>query len=79
MIIINYFTLLHCTTCQDNNYDTIMKRDIHIDDFKDCDGEVVIDECNSTIDTMKLNISPGLDGLTLYKWYFSRGVGGKHL
>lgn len=41
-----------------------MERDIHIDDFKECVRMVIIDKCTSAINTVKLNKSSGLDGLT---------------
>ena len=45
--------------------ETNLERHINAEDFKICDGKLTIEECTSAINMMKLNKTPGLDGLTV--------------
>ena len=66
-MIKEYHEKLYTTTKPNKNYilETNLERHINAEDFKMCDGKLAIEECTSAINMMKLNKSPGLDGLTV--------------
>ena len=55
-------------------FDKVKEREVNKDDFGRCDGKITIEECTNAINVMKLNKSPGLDGLTLefYKTFWEK-------
>ena len=46
-------------------FETELENKLNDEDKSACDGEVTVDECSEAINLMKLNKSPGLDGLTV--------------
>lgn len=70
-IIKEYYEKLYTTTKPDKDllenyiFETNLERNINVEEFKICDGKLTIEECTSAINMMKLNKSPGLDGLTV--------------
>ena len=84
-MIKEYYEKLYTTTKQNKelqeNYilETNLERHINAEDFKICGRKLTIEECTSAINMIKLNKSPGLDGLTVeiyltfwdkIKWFF---------
>lgn len=66
-----YYEKLYTTTKPDKDllenyiFETNLERNINVEELKICDGKLTIEECTSAINMMKLNKSPGLDGLTV--------------
>jgi hypothetical protein len=60
-----YTTKLNKKLLENYILETNLERHINAEDFKICDGKLTIEECTSAINMMKLNKSPGLDGLTV--------------
>jgi hypothetical protein len=70
-MIKEYYEKLYTTTIPNKEllenyiFETNLERNINAEDFKECDGKLTIAECTSAINMMKLNKSPGFDGLTV--------------
>jgi hypothetical protein len=70
-MIKEYYEKLYTTTKPNKEllenyiFETNLERNINEEEFKICDGKLTIEECTSAFNMMKLNKSPGLDGLTV--------------
>ena len=69
-MIRDYYKELYTSTYPDKgtqeNYilNTKLEKEVNKDELVSCDGKLTLQECTSAIKMMKLNKSPGLDGLT---------------
>ena len=79
-IIKDYYEELYTSSNPDKDllveyiFNTVKERDVDRNDFGICDGEITVEECTTAINMMKLNKSPGLDGITLefYKTFWQK-------
>ena len=70
----NFYTKLYTSNEYDDSYEEIFFTDnipcISEADCNLCDDDITTDECRKALDSMKLNKSPGTDGLTVEFYQF---------